>query len=90
MICWAWEDFIEKERLELLHAGKNSTTSAYMVCDFYPYNPNPEAWRQVLGNLGKQNDELNKKEESEVKKVSEYEVRIKDTANESSLTREER
>ena len=77
--------------MELRHAGENSTTSAYRVCGFHPYNPNPDAWRQVLCTLGKQNDEL-KKEKDDGKKEEEleYEVKIKSTVDQASLTQNEK
>ena len=61
VIQWAWQEFLRREREELVNAGENSTTSAWRVCGFYPFNPNPDAWKQLSGSLGLQNDHLNKK-----------------------------
>ena len=58
VIRTAWKDFMERERLELLHTKANTTTSAWRVTGLYPFNPNPEAWKNVLSTLGVLNREM--------------------------------
>ena len=87
----AWIDFIERERRELLHAGENSTTSAWRVCGLFPFNPNPQNWEEVMTTLGKQNEELKKDKDGNVKEEIEYEIVIKDNMEvDKILTKEEK
>ena len=82
--------FLEKERMELLNVGENSTTSAYRVCGFYPFNPDLVAWQQVLLSLGTQIEEVNKKDDDGKRTdMKEYEIRVKHKAKNVELTNDE-
>ena len=72
VLRWSWDEFLRWERQELVHAGENSTTSAWRVCGFYPFNPNPDTWKQLSRSLAIQNNKINK-EKSEIDKY-EYDV----------------
>ena len=74
VIRWAWADFLELERMELLNAHENSTTSAYRVCGFAPFDPDPDAWRQVLMTLGKNVEEMKKDSKTGKKRKQDDEV----------------
>lgn len=44
----AWTQFLKNEKDELLNSGRNNTTAAYMLCGYYPYNPNCCTWEAAL------------------------------------------
>ena len=60
VICHAWKDFVQQEREELLNTGVNTTTSYWPKTGYSPFNPNPEAWKNVLSTIGRLNKEMNK------------------------------
>ena len=76
VIRTAWKDFMERERMELLHIKANTTASAWRVTGLYPFNPNPEAWKNVLSTLGVMNRETRRDMATgEIKKnETEYEI----------------
>ena len=82
--CCACLDFLTKERKELLHAQENSTTSAWRVCGFFPFHPNPDNWKEVLSTLGKQNKELEKGKEE----VTEYNIVAQNVTADKVLTQD--
>ena len=88
VVLWhAWLDFLRREREELLNAGANCTTSCWAKTGLYPFNPHPEAWRNVLSTLGRLNNEL--KKEADKDGVRNFEIRIKEGVNKDTLTKEE-
>ena len=61
VLTHAWADYLGRERRELINAQSNTTTSSWETTGFFPFNPHPEAWRNVLSTLGTLNKELKKR-----------------------------
>ena len=84
IIRYAWEEFMNQERLDLLTTASNNTTRAYARCGIYPFNPYCSGWEDILSTLGKLNKELKKKELDN----DEYEIVLRE--DEVKLTDEEK
>ena len=81
----AWQDFLERERYELLNTRNNTTTSYWETTGFFPFNPNPEAWKNVLSSLGGLNNKMRKGKNERDER--EYEIQVKTGASEATLTK---
>jgi len=47
-----WENFLQAERLDLLHTGLTNATSTFQKMGLYPYDPNCESWSAAIETLG--------------------------------------
>ena len=82
---------MQREREELLNTGTNTTTSSWEKTGFYPFNPNPESWINVLSTLGKLNKEMKKDDEGKVKEDKTIEIIVNNRINiNKQLTEEEK
>ena len=74
VIRHAWTDFVQRKREELLNTGVNTTTSCWAKTGYFPFNQNPEAWRNVLITIGKLNKEMKKSENGDTVEEKELEI----------------
>ena len=77
VICTAWEDFLDRERKDLLATKQNTTTSSWEFVGLYPFCPNPESWNNVLSMLGKLNGLMRKDNDGNEKELAQdYEIQV--------------
>ena len=89
VIRHAWDNYVKREQRELVNAGSNTTTSSWETTGFYPFNPYPESWRNVLSTLGTLSKEIKKEKREE--ELVEYDITVKDGGTtEKELTSEEK
>ena len=80
----AWALFLDMESNDLF-IGDNNTTTSYAKTGLYPFNPCADTWEEAINTLG-----LEQVLDDSVKKVGQWEIKIKTTEEgRSQLTEEE-
>ena len=81
---------MQRERQKMLNTQTNTTTSSWETTGFFPFNPHPEAWKNVLSTLGHLNSEIKKTQNGETEEEKEYEIQVKEGVKETIFTNEEK
>ena len=82
--------FLQREPHKLLNTQTNTTTSSWETTGFFPFNPHPEAWKNVLSTLGHLNSEIKKTQTGETEEEKEYEIQVKEGVKETAFINEEK